>query len=92
MALHYYTRPDGVATVDNDDFVPPGGWTEVDLATYNAALAVVDATRLARQAGQLNTECMAKKAVYDDLKASAHTVDWAEDTFRALSGYTPGDC
>lgn len=88
MALHYYTRPDGVATVDNDDFTPPVGWTEVSLASYNTALAAVDAANLARQNSDAAAECAAKKSVYNDLIAASIP----DATAHALSGWHHGDC
>lgn len=88
--IHYYSRPGGVTSVDGD-YVPDGG-VEITEAAYNAALAVLDADRLARQADAGLAECLIRKAVYDDLTASVHTSDWDAATIEYLSGYSPGDC
>lgn len=90
MADRYFTRPNGVATVDDGDvnFLPPVGWVEVDFATYSTELANVEAAIAARRASRAHDECVAKKAVFDDLVAAGIP----GSTAHALSGWDGGPC
>lgn len=93
MAITYWqddTHP-LVWELDDTKQTPEPGWTPSTLTAYNANVAARQADIDAAVAALKLAHCLARKAVYDDLKA-IHAIEYSEATYRALSGYTPGDC
>lgn len=93
----YYVGPnypggDDVYWEISDDAEPKPEWSPLTKNAYDSGVAAQEEASQADSDAAVSAACLARKAIYDDLKASAHTGDWAEATLRALSGYTPGDC
>lgn len=76
----------------DDDQEPRTDWRKLTKPAYDKAVAAQAAADQAASDAAVLTACAERKAIYDNLKASVHTSDWAEATIVALSGYTPGDC
>lgn len=86
-----YPGGDDVLWEIEDAQEPRTDWRKLTKAAYDKAVAAQAAADQSAVEGVVADACAARKAVYDDLKAT-HNDHWAEATIRALSGYTPGDC
>lgn len=91
MAVSYFLTPWGaqVADLEADPFDVPAEWTVATKAQYDARVALIQADKPGWKAKVKADGKAAKKAVYDNLKASAHTKDWTDATIQAVAGYTP---
>lgn len=91
MADTYWQDPSGVVWFVQDGADPAVGWTLTTLAAYNTWYAGHQAFIAANKAALDAANCATRKAIYNNLK-SIHAVEYSEATYRALSGFTPGDC
>lgn len=86
MPSTFYSTPSGlIVEIVDPSQVADASWTALTETAYNSAFdALVAVKGTARDA-----DLLARKAVYDNLKASRHTDDWTEATVQAVSRYTP---